>query len=78
MYLDYFPEERIALQQEVLKHPELVKLLEGKSDFLEAFVEITAYCQIPLDGTFTQQEINAICDKCTRRLMFLRTGILVS
>jgi mannose/fructose/N-acetylgalactosamine-specific phosphotransferase system component IIB len=74
-----FPEELIALRQEIQKHPLLLELLhdqENKDVYIQ-IAEIATYCNIILDGDYTQQDVLGICKACTQALMSKRTLVIL-
>lgn len=75
-HLEFFPEERIRLQQELIHHPELCEFLakHPANEFEIRLSEIAAYCEVILDGYYSQEELNKLCDILTRRLIQKRTG----
>lgn len=56
MHHEYFPEEVLALQQELKKHPEILAKIEGK-DLAESLAIIGAELHILLDGLYTPLEL---------------------
>lgn len=52
MYHHYFPEEFIALQRELQKHPEILAKLEHCKDNAEAYATIATELGILLDGIY--------------------------
>lgn len=62
--LDYFDPARIALNKEVKEHPALSALLSNyhPNDFHGMLGEIAAYCGIVIDGYYTDNELNQLCD----------------
>ena len=80
-YLDYFPQERIALQEELAHpaHQELWPLVakHPPQEFELRLAEIAAYLGIVLDGYYSQEELNKLCDILTRKLYEKRTQIVI-
>lgn len=63
---EYFSQERIAFMREVNQHRNLIPLLEQfdpKTDdgFIEILTEVSAYCEVILDGYYTASEIDNLC-----------------
>lgn len=77
--LEYFPESRIALAREVTNHPDLMNLISKhkQEDFEIILAEIAAYCEIVLDATYTQEDINKLCDILWKKLRDKRTPIIL-
>ncbi len=79
MYIHMFPEEVLALQQELQYHPDLLTILAVQTD-PDPYVhiaEISAYCGVVLDGTYTQQDILGICRMCTEKLQAKRVILVL-
>jgi hypothetical protein len=73
MYLEYFPEELLALQEELKQHPEILGKLEGCASEAEAFGRIGAELGIVLDGIYNPLEL---AGKLTTELQARRRMIL--
>lgn len=77
MYLSYFPTETIALQQEVMKHPDLVKKLESagvmEQDISSKLAMIATHCNVIVDGDYTIDDIIGLCGHLTEILQQMRT-----
>ena len=66
----YFPESVIELQKELLNHPTLMERL-GKHDMQEVEIkiaEIAAYCDVVLDGDYTNEMLETLCGILVQRL----------
>jgi hypothetical protein len=74
-----FPTALIELNREVAYHPDLVEILSKQEspDLEVRLAEIAAYCEIILDGFYTQDDISRIADECIRRLKSKRVGIIL-
>lgn len=70
MYHEYFETELIELRKEIEHHPDLMVILSAQEnpDIYVHIAEIAAYCKVLLDGTYSKEDILAICDECTKRL----------
>ena len=79
-YLEFFSPQRIALQQEVQLHPELMELLanHGGDQWETKIAEIALYCEVIVDGAYLPQDIDNLCDILTRKLIEKRTLIILS
>lgn len=79
MHYHYFPEEVLALQAELQYHPDLLTILavQADPDPYVHIAEISAYCGVVLDGTYTQADILGICKVCTQRLQAKRVIIVL-
>jgi len=79
-----FPPAFIALNQEMTQHPDLWKRIQKHHDidpelqFSKALAEICAYCDIAIDGHFTEQQMIAIADLCVMRLRKMRAEIITT
>lgn len=69
-YLEFFPESYIALNLEVSNHPELCELLSKHppQETEIRIAEIAAYCEVVLDGYYTPEDLDRLCDILVRRL----------
>jgi hypothetical protein len=79
MYYHYFPESFIALREEIDHHPDLLTILklQPDSDLYIHLAEIAAYCNVALDGYYTQAEIIKIADILVRELRAKRVAIIL-
>ena len=80
-YLEMFPQEVIALQEELTKHPELVKKLESagllESDISSKLATIATHCGILVDGLYSVDEVVRLCGILERKLRESRTVIIL-
>ena len=69
-YLEYFDPRMLALQEEVSHHPQLMGLLakHPPQEMEMRIAEIAAYCEVILDGYYTQEELAQLADILTRKL----------
>lgn len=74
-----FPEIYIELNKEAALHPGLAERLATQKleDFEVRLAEILAYLNVPVDGVFTPDEIEAICERCYWALREKRTQVIV-
>lgn len=77
-HLDYFGKEKEDLTKEVKNHPQLLALLANHpvDEFEIKLAEIAAYCEVILDGEYSQGEIRHLCKILTEKLIHKRTGIV--
>ena len=77
--LEFFSPDRIALAQEVTNHPHLIALLQKhpQAEFEILLAEIAHYCEIVLDGDYTQEDLDGICRACTKRLRRQHSPIIL-
>ncbi len=81
MYLEEFPMERIELNIEITHHPELQReLLEirelADNSFEVMLAGVAAYCEVALDGYYTQEELNKLCTILTNKLRKKRSLLI--
>lgn len=81
--LELHPPALIALQEEISKHPDLCKILEGKQvespdDFVEWIAAVATYSELLLDGLYDAKDIAYICDKMTDLLYKKRTSFILT
>ena len=77
--LEYFPQEAIVLQQEVIKHPALVYELQRmphQATLSERFAVIAAYCGMLLEGYYTEDELQKLFHIAIQKLRDKSTSIL--
>lgn len=77
-HFQYFSQHRIDLAQEVKKHPPLMELLNNhpQDEFEVLIAEISAYCQVGLDGDYTQEDLDDLSRVLYEKLLVMRTGIV--
>lgn len=75
MHFVLFEQELLDLQQEIHKHPPLLKVLEEQQDkdIYIQLCEIAAYCGIVLQGYYTKEDILELCVVMTKKLIEKRT-----
>jgi hypothetical protein len=77
MYIETFPEEVLALQEEVQQHPELLKQLcqlPAGSDIGDKLGEIAAYCEVILDGMYDNDSLLHLCGVLLKKMQAKRLG----
>lgn len=76
--LEFFNASRVALNQELKHHPKLSALMSNYSadDFEGKIGEIAAHFNIILDGAYTQQDLDQLCDLLCRKLRDKRKVII--
>lgn len=76
--LEYFHPARIALQTEIKHHARLIDRLGiyHTDDFSGKIGEVAAYCNIALDGMYTPEDLDNLCDILVVSLRKKRTIIL--
>lgn len=82
--LEFFHQNRVDLQKEVNRHPELLQILEeqeyrGKEDDWEVqLAEIATYCEVMLDGNYMPHELDHLCGILYKKLIEKRVPIILS
>jgi len=79
-HLVYFAEERVRLAKEISEnHPKLVELLQKhpQAEFEIILAEVAAYCEVVLDGTYLQTDIDKLCDILYKKLVAKRVPIIL-
>ena len=73
-YLEYFTEERLELQKELMNHPEVCALISKHppQEFELRLAEIACYCGVALDGAYSQAELDKLCEILRNRLYIMR------
>ena len=80
MYHHLFPQQLLELRQEASNpaHLELHKRLDGTdTDVYVQLAEIAAYCDIILDGNYTQGDVLQLCELLTKKLYQKRTQLIL-
>lgn len=75
-----FPEVFIELQKEIQQHEKLlINLLQLPKDSpMEMKLgEVAAYCGIALDGVYTQEDIENLCEILVKKLRQKRTPLVL-
>jgi hypothetical protein len=76
--IEMFPEELIALNEEIAHHPILLARLQEQTDpdIYIRINEIAAYCGILLDGMYTRDEVIKLCTLLREKLFKSRTIVI--
>lgn len=79
MVHQYFPQEFLDLQQEIMHHPDLQeKLANHPSNELEIkLAEIASHCEILLDDTYDEEDLKRLAKILTKRLFEKRTMLIL-
>lgn len=75
--LQYFSNERVAMLLEVNNHPVLVDLLhnlEADHDWADVIAEISAYCNVGMDGMYSNEDLELLYPQLTKRMIDTRLG----
>lgn len=80
-----FPIERTELNIEITHHPTLIKEMaevtlcnQGRNDFALMLGVVGAYCEVMIDGQYTEAEINKLCQILTDKLRAKRIGLVIA
>ena len=78
--LEFFSEARLDLQKEIASHPELVSRLQNHpaGEFEVRLAEIACYVGLVLDGNYTPEDLDAICEICRHKLWEKRSPLILS
>lgn len=76
--IELFPQEILDLHTEVRKHPDLLQKLydQDNKDVYIQLLEIATHLNIYVEGTFTRDDILALCKMLTAKL-YERRSIIV-
>jgi len=77
--LELFPQQVLDLHTEVRKHPDLMRKLhdqENKDVYIQ-ILEIATHCEIAVAGTFTRDDMLALCEMLTKKLYSMRSIIVL-
>lgn len=74
--LAYFSEARVALHTECNRHPVLIAQLMAMDDpdWPEQLAEIAAYCNVMMDGVYSQEDLEILYPQLTKRMVDTRLG----
>lgn len=78
-HLVFFSPERIALQRELVQHPDLAKKLANceHPDFETNLCEIASWFGIIVDGAYMPEELDKLAEILTKRLYERRSMIIL-
>lgn len=77
---EIFPPQIIALNQEIVHHPELMKILRNQEvkDVYIGILEIATYCDVLVVAeVYTHADILELCEKLTKCLYEKRTQLII-
>lgn len=77
---EIFPEDIIALNQEVAQHPRLLQILrhQPNKDIYISLLEVATYCNVPVVADIhTHADILTLCRELTKRLYSKRTELII-
>ena len=77
--LEFFNPARIALAKEITNHPKLIARLQKhpQAEFEILLAEIALYCEIVLDGDYTQDDLDKLCYVLLGRLRKMHSPLIV-
>lgn len=73
--LEYFTPARVALHTECNRHPILVGLLKAlgtKADWADKIGEIAAYCNVAMEGLYSNEDLEILYPQLTKRMVDTR------
>jgi hypothetical protein len=72
--LVYFSPARIALNMELKNHPELMEQMAEipMDDFTSKIAKIAAFCNIAVDGDYTEDDLDGLATVCYSKLTEIR------
>lgn len=80
-HIEQFPEVFLAVQQELYNHPDLCERMKEEcdlnADFPERLGTLAAMLEIVVDGYYTYEAIEKLCDILVRKMMERRTSVLL-
>jgi len=81
--LEMFSEARIALMREVGQHPKLLQQLHDgghspNTDWPEMLGVIAAYCNIVMDGFYSQADLEHLYDIVYWKLRSFRSTVIIA
>ena len=71
-YLEYFDQRALDFNEEVIKHPKLMEFLAKHTDPAMKLAEVAAYCEVILDGAYSEEDCNVLCELLTKKLIAKR------
>jgi hypothetical protein len=73
-HLNIFPDEIIALNQELVHHPELQELLSNHAagEWETKMAEIAMYCEVIVNGAYLPEEMVLLAKILTEKLISRR------
>tara|TARA_R110000744_G_scaffold31727_1_gene74560 strand:- start:9744 stop:10061 length:318 start_codon:yes stop_codon:yes gene_type:complete len=81
--LVYFSQARVNLNQECTHHPVLLSLLMDlpDPDWSEQLAEIAAYCNVLMDGVYSEEDLEILYPQLTKRMsdtrLSYKSGIII-
>lgn len=74
--ITYFTEARVKLQTECNRHPVLIAELMALDDpdWGEQVAEIAAYCNVVMDGLYSNEDLEILYPQLTKRMTDTRLG----
>ena len=74
--LTYFTPARVAMQTECNRHPALIQFLMelNDPDWGEQLAEIAAYCNVAMDGDYSEDDLEILYPQLTKRMVDTRLG----
>jgi len=76
-YLEYFDQRAQDFNSECMRHPVLMTYMAKHDDPAMKLAEVAAYCEVILDGSYSEEDCNMLCEVLTKKLIAKRTGTLI-
>ncbi len=78
--IEMFHEDKVQLNLEVQKHPDLMKLLANHpaGEYEIQLAEIAGYCGIALHGDYLPSDLDRLCGLLVKKLMEKRLPLILS
>lgn len=75
-----FPEEILALNEEIMYHKDVQELLNQQpaGEFEIRLAAVAAHLGIVIDGTYSEEDLRHLADICRKKLVEKRTLIVLS
>jgi len=80
LQVEMFPPQIIALNREIIHHPQLMKILQKQEvkDVYILLLEVATYCDVlVIADVYTLDDILELCEKLTAELYKKRTQIII-
>jgi len=80
MHYHFFPVEVMELQKEIQKHEPLLKelmLLHKDSNQVDKITAIATYCDVVLDGVYTDEDLLKLCSILQNKLRTKRGELVL-
>lgn len=78
-HLNYLSAAKVDLAIETSKHPELIGIIIDQPDvsFETRLGHVAAYCEVALDGAYSPDDLDRLCNMLTEKLRQKRSSIVL-